>query len=418
MALIGNEILYVQGLDATGFPAATTQQTTTGAIAALAGELSSDTNTNITTVGAGTLTAAGLVGGLITRSGPVAAFTDTTATAALIYAAVGSIFGYSFYTEIKNTTAFTQTIAAGSGVTLPTAVVVPPNSVAGYLVSVVSATAVTFYHVRTSLLSNNTPEIITTLSTVGAGTVTAAAIAGGVTSRTGSQSNTPFTDTTGTADDIIAAQANARIGATWEYTYSNNTNATATLTGGAGVTVSGITSIPANTTARYLVTYTAASTLTMVGFSAGSAVSSFVPQAKVVTAQTDVTSSTTLTDITGLSVPLLAGATYAIRCYLPVTATATPGAKFALASDGTLTATSFSCAGTLYNATTPAASSVTTTLGAAVASVAGAGTYAVLDATIVVNAAGSIRAQIAQNTSNGTATSALVNGNMIVTRIA
>lgn len=265
VTLTGNEILYVQGIAQNGMPAATTEQTTTGAIAALASSLGGDVNTNITTVGNGTLTAAALVGGLINRTGPTAVYTDTTATAAQIYAAVGSITGHSFYVTIKNGVAFNQTISAGSGVTLPASVIIPPNSAGTYLVLVVSSTAVTFYHVSTVLLTDNALEVITTLSTVGAGTITAAGIAGGVTSRTGAQSGTPFTDTTDTATNIIAAQPNAHIGLSWEYTYYNKTNAVATLTGGTGVTVSAITIVPANGAARYLVTYTAASTITIAG---------------------------------------------------------------------------------------------------------------------------------------------------------
>jgi hypothetical protein len=169
-----------------------------------------------------------------------------------------------------------------------------------------------------------------------------------------------------------------------------------------------------NITGLTLTNPTLAGTITGVTSTAGVGST----QCARVSAQTDVTSSTTLTAITGLAISLLAGATYAIQVYIPVTATATPGAKFSLDTSDTLTATSISYAGTLFNATTPAASSVTTTLGNAVASVAGAGTYAILDGTIVVNAAGTLVVKIAQNTSNGTATSALVNGYMQVTRIA
>lgn len=274
MALSGSETLLVLPTQANGMPSATTFQTTTGAIAALASSegVGETQYTAITTVGAGTLTAAGIIGGGISRSGPTADYTDTTATAAAIVAAITAAFvGQSFYLRIKNLTAFTQTLAAGSGVTLTGAIVMPPNSVGLYLITLTSLTAVTFFHVETGLLSNLTPTTITALSTVGAGTITAAGIAGGVTSRTGSQSATPFTDTTDTAALIIAAQNNARVGMNWQYVYTNTTNATATLTGGTGVTVSGITAVPAGKSARFLVTYTAAATLTMVGFMAGEA---------------------------------------------------------------------------------------------------------------------------------------------------
>lgn len=274
MTLSGTETLFVTATQANGQPAATTEITTTGAIAALAssGGAGETINTAITTVGAGTLTGAAITGGVITRTGPVAAYTDTTDTAVNIVAAIGAPFvGQSFFINIKNGVNFTQTLAAGSGVTFSGSVVIPPSSVGRYLVTLTSLTAVSMLHIQTTLLTNNTPEAITTLSTVGAGTITAAGIAGGITSRTGSQSATPFTDTTDTATAIIAAQANAHVGVSWEYVYSNTTNATATLTGGTGVTVSGITSIPAGKSARFLVTYTAAVTVTMVGYSAGEA---------------------------------------------------------------------------------------------------------------------------------------------------
>lgn len=104
-------------------------------------------------------------------------------------------------------------------------------------------------------------EAFTALTTVGAGTITAAGIAGGATNRTGS--TVAYTDTTATAALIIAAIPGAYIGQSWEYTYYNNTLGLATITGGTGVTVSG-GGVPANMWARYLVTYTAAATLTMV----------------------------------------------------------------------------------------------------------------------------------------------------------
>lgn len=114
-------------------------------------------------------------------------------------------------------------------------------------------------------LSNNTS--IVALNTVGAGTITAASIIAGVVARGGTQSATAFADTTATAAAIIALMPNATIGQAFEFLYQNNTDSPATIGGGTGVTVSGITVVPAHTTARYLVTYTAANTVTMVGLS-------------------------------------------------------------------------------------------------------------------------------------------------------
>ena len=81
--------------------------------------LAAEANTNITTVGAGTLTAAAIVSRLITRSGSTAAYSDATDTAAAIIAALpAAVVGQSFQLVIKNTVGFNETITAGSGVTL------------------------------------------------------------------------------------------------------------------------------------------------------------------------------------------------------------------------------------------------------------------------------------------------------------
>ena len=118
---------------------------------------------------------------------------------------------------------------------------------------------------------------VTALNTVGAGTITAAGITGGITARGGSQTNTAFTDTTATGAQIEAALGGApTVGQSWVWSYENTTNANATISAGAsGVTVTGITTVYSMTTARFLVTRTAASTYTIVGFEQTAAFGSF-----------------------------------------------------------------------------------------------------------------------------------------------
>lgn len=224
-------------------------------------------NTAITTVGAGTLTAAALVGGVITRSGSTAAYTDTTATAAQILAALsGEATGDSWYVWIKNTVGFAQTLAAGTGVTLSGQGIIPPNSVGLFLLTVTSSTAISMQGIAMAPMTTDPIIARTALSTVGAGTITAAGIAGGITNRTGSTS--AFADTTDTADNIVAALPNANIGKAFLYRYYNNTLGASTIGGGTGVTVTGAI-VPSNMWADYLVTYTAASTVTMVQVAMG-----------------------------------------------------------------------------------------------------------------------------------------------------
>jgi hypothetical protein len=103
----------------------------------------------------------------------------------------------------------------------------------------------------------------TALTTVGAGTITAAGIVGGVTLRTGSTS--AFTDTTDTATAIIAALLGGpAIGTSWAWVYVNNTVAQATLAAGSGVTLTGAVPVPPNTSATFLLTYTGAGAVSAV----------------------------------------------------------------------------------------------------------------------------------------------------------
>lgn len=234
-------------------------------------------NTTLTTVGNGTLTATALVGGQISRTGPTGPFTDTTDTAANILTADGGDFvaGDTFLIRIKNLTAFPETITAGAGVTWSAVTVIPPFSVGNYFATLGGTQAAPTFaisHMGTSpafLTGAAVAPVATPLTTVGAGVITAAGFAGGVTTRSGS--TTAFSDTTDTADAIIAAgfSSASAIGSSFTYTYVNNTVAAATLGGGTGVTVSGITVVPAHSWAEYLVTYTAADTITMVGIEQG-----------------------------------------------------------------------------------------------------------------------------------------------------
>lgn len=233
--------------------------------------LSNIVSTTIATVGNGTLTAAGMVGGLIVRSGPTGAFTDTTDTAANIITALGDapVIGTSWLFYMKNLTAFSQTLSAALGVTLSgNKNVIPANSAGFYLLTYSAASAVTMQGIWVVSLNDALPSGITALTTVGAGTITAAGIAGGITTRGGTQSATAFADTTDIADNIIAATPNARVGLTFFWTYRNNTDAQATLGGGTGVTVTG-TGVAKNSWTKYLVTYTAASTITIVAVEQG-----------------------------------------------------------------------------------------------------------------------------------------------------
>lgn len=237
--------------------------TLTGGLTVVTGKI----NTAITTVGAGTLTGAALWGGTITRTGPVAAYTDTTDTAALIIAAISNaVIGESWEVTIKNTVPFTATLAGGSGVTLSGQTIIPPNSVGRFLLTYNGAGTITMVGLAMVPMTTTMPEVFTALTTVGAGTILAASIAGGAVNRTGPTS--AAVDTTDTAALIIAAVPNANVGQSWEFTYYNNSLGACTVTAGASVTVTGGI-VPANTWVRFLATINTATTVTLVAVAAG-----------------------------------------------------------------------------------------------------------------------------------------------------
>lgn len=91
----------------------------------------------ITTVGAGTLTAIALISGLIMRTGPIAAYIDTTDTATNILAAmITPEIGDSFDFTVVNGVAFIDTLAAGAGVTLEGITAIAASAVRRYRATV------------------------------------------------------------------------------------------------------------------------------------------------------------------------------------------------------------------------------------------------------------------------------------------
>lgn len=191
-----------------------------------------------------------------------------------------------------------------------------------------AATTETITTAQIAALSSggSSSTVITALITVGAGTITAAGIFGKITARGGTQTAV-FTDTTDVATAIIALiPAGSRtVGTAFKYTYENNTVFPATITGGTGVTVSGVTVVPANAWVEYLVTYSAAATVTMVGYEQGyfPHVGTFTNNgtSTVTTADTNVTAGSSIL----ITLKTVGGTVGAI----PHLLTITPGTGFA-----------------------------------------------------------------------------------------
>jgi len=133
------------------------------------------------------------------------------------------------------------------------------------------------------------------------------------------------------------------------------------------------------------------------------------------TATFNAISTTTLSNIPGLTLPVVAGK-YKFVAYLPGVATTNGGAQFAIANSGTTTSTSY--AGKQYNGATINAGAVTTTMGNAVGNAKTVFTDAYIEGSVVTSTAGNLTVQLAQNTSHADTTSVFAGATFTATRIA
>ena len=148
---------------------------------------------------------------------------------------------------------------------------------------------------------------------------------------------------------------------------------------------------------------------TLIDFKDGDTVASTSP--------TSVASSTVLTNVTGLAVALSASASYRVTGYIPATVNGTPGAQLALGTSDTLTIGSMSFMAQLWNGATITAAGIASALGSPAFSAAVAGTYIRFEGVVRTTVAGTLTVQIAQNTSDLTATVALANAYLTARRI-
>lgn len=215
-------------------------------------------NTAITTVGAGVLTGSGIAGGLITRTGSVAAYSDATDTAAAIVAArTGAVAGESWLLYIKNGVNFAETITAGTGITLTGAVVIPPMSAGIYLVTLTSLTAVGIRHLVTTPIAGLPPAQYSTAalqSTV----IPAANMAGADFVAFENTGTTPANLQSDTAANIVAAMPGATLGTSYVLEIRNSSGSanTATITTNTGISLHGTMTIAQNTTRKFMVVLT------------------------------------------------------------------------------------------------------------------------------------------------------------------
>ncbi len=137
-----------------------------------------------------------------------------------------------------------------------------------------------------------------------------------------------------------------------------------------------------------------------------------------VTTQFDSTSDTTLSNITGLSHNVEASKAYAFRAVLYTTSDVAGGIKAAIAGTATATSIVYESLVIQTGTTVATTASRSVVLGGTVANVTAVTVATVIiEGTILVNAAGTLTVQFAQNASSVTATSVLVNSTFVLTPI-
>jgi hypothetical protein len=134
-----------------------------------------------------------------------------------------------------------------------------------------------------------------------------------------------------------------------------------------------------------------------------------------VSTQYDAT-TTTLGNVTGLTSTVTAGSTYSFEAVLHITADATGGIKLAIGGTATATSIIYQINVVANSTSANAVTSRQTALAGAAGVAADTSYYATIKGSIVVNAAGTLTAQAAENAASGTS-SVLVGSTFQVTKI-
>lgn len=230
-------------------------------------------NTAIATVGAGTLTAAALLGGFITRTGSVAAYSDTTSNGTLLDSALGTdaITGFSRTIQIKNGVGFAETILGGVGVTVSGRVVIPGNSVGTFLLT--RTGTATYTLVGISAVAQGTFDQQSFVATPDDGTtqtLTAAMIVGGNLTYHVSVGGTTPSLTLPLASAVDTALPDLKTGQSFTLRIINTNSGNTTIVTNTGWTLSGGTLVLAtNTWKEFVITKTGTATYTGVNVGSG-----------------------------------------------------------------------------------------------------------------------------------------------------
>lgn len=228
----------------------------------------------LTTVGNGTLTAALLAGGIIQRSGPTAAFTDTTDTGANLDIQLGSaaLVGVSWQVNYFNNSQFTATIAGTTGVTASGVLTVPPTSnvfIQFTRTGVGTYTAVGL-QADTSVFTAAQP-VIATADNGTTQTLTAAMISGGSPTIHVSTGGATPSLTLPLATALQTALPTMVPGQSYVLRVINSNSGTATIVTNTGWTTSGTLTLSTGTWREFQVLCTAANAFTLTNIGSGTA---------------------------------------------------------------------------------------------------------------------------------------------------
>ncbi len=115
----------------------------------------------LSTVGAGVITALALLSGIINRTGPTGAYSDTLPDANTLMAATPGLgAGDTFSLRIRNTVAFAATLVAGVGVVLGSNTGIAASLVREYLITILAAGSTSVVPATTT----NASAVITNLT--------------------------------------------------------------------------------------------------------------------------------------------------------------------------------------------------------------------------------------------------------------
>jgi len=254
-------------------------ETSAISIAAAAAAAASQFSYNDVATAAPTLTAAQMVGGAVDLTTQTTAQTVTTDTAANIVALVPNLqIGSTFDFILKNSypaAAAVATLAAGSGVTIDSATVIPPGAALFFKAIVTNATAgsyaVTLYNVSLPATADAKYSTAALQSAV----IPAANLTGAKIVAFDNTGTTPANLQVDTAANIINAIPNAFVGQSYLLKIRNSSGSanTATITTNTGVTLTGTMTIAQTVTRDFIVTVTSATTVTLqsIGISAAGA---------------------------------------------------------------------------------------------------------------------------------------------------